>query len=753
MKRNKNHLQHLNLPRQKIRTMTIIAACMMAVCIITAAVLMHLINLVLQDQTQQYLGEISNQCRATIEKQIEGDLLTVQAASAFFDETLDEETIVSRLQAENNRNPFVRMAFVNRDYQATIVDLDGSIYLGQDVSDQPVVQRAMAGELSLSDIGSDRFSADDVVIYATPVTNNAQEIIGVMTATRKVDSFSAIIQQPLFGTHGLNLVVRQNGDIVLAVDDILQQKANFFDEIAFDGVTYQALQQAVQSGSSYTFSFTDDGQKYWGTLGPLSYNDWYLVSVVPASYINQGYRQMMFVFVATTLLLILVFTFLLLYTSHIRYASTQKIEHLAYYDDITGTYNTNKFMELAAEQLSRDKNYTLVLLDLHGFKFINASFGFAVGDRLLRGVASILARALGPDELYYHRFADQFGFLLHTQDMQEIRTRVTDIMDAVSAFELIPGESHPIHCYCGIKINQMFSDNLNVGLLQDRAAAALHQVKNLHGNHYAFYDHALLERAQYKNTVEQHMHAALQGHEFIAYLQPKYDLRTERIVSAEALVRWRKPDGSLVPPGNFIPIFEQNGFITQLDLYILEEVCRYQRAWLDAGLPIVPISVNQSRLLFYQEHYLETVHALVAKYALDPKYIILEITESLATNNADEITAVISGLHQMGFSLSMDDFGAGYSSLNLLRELAIDELKLDRDFLSDGAQDARSQVILHSIIDLARQLHITTVCEGIETREQADQLRDLGCDIAQGYFFSRPIDAEAFAKLAYSGPE
>ena len=168
--------------------MTIIAACMMAVCIITATVLMHLINLVLQDQTQQYLGEISNQCRATIEKQIEGDLLTVQAASAFFDETLDEETIVSRLQAENNRNPFVRMAFVNRDYQATIVDLDGSIYLGQDVSDQPVVQRAMAGELSLSDIGSDRFSADDVVIYATPVTNNAQEIIGVMTASRKVDS-------------------------------------------------------------------------------------------------------------------------------------------------------------------------------------------------------------------------------------------------------------------------------------------------------------------------------------------------------------------------------------------------------------------------------------------------------------------------------------------------------------------------------------------------------------------------------------
>lgn len=746
---NKNQLQSTQDPQRKIRNVTFFAACMIVFVVASAFALLSLLNHVMLQQTRQYLGEISNQCRATIEKQIEGDLLTTQGISAFFDDTLDQEELIQRLETENNRNPFIRMSYIDRNYRATVVDIDGSVYTDVDMSGQAVIEAAMQGTLGLSDIMHDRLANEDIILYATPVYQDGQ-IVGVMGATRSVDSFSNIIQQPLFGTHGLNLVIRHDGEVILAVDDILQEQGNFLEMIAFDDHTRQALDRVIENQSAYTFSFEDSGKQYWGTINTLGYNDWYLVSVVPADYINQGYQQMMFVFIAAILLLVLVFTFLLLYTNHIRYASTQRIEHLAYFDDITGSYNTNKFMELAASRLTADKNYALVLLDLHGFKFINASFGFAVGDRLLRGVSDILSRSLCQDEIYYHRFADQFGFLLHTQDEAVIRSRVTAIMDEISAFELVPGESHPIYCYCGIKVNQTEANELSVGLLQDRAAAALAQVKDLHGNHLAFYDHTLLERAQHKNHIEQCMHLALHNHEFIAYLQPKYDLHSERIVSAEALVRWRKPDGSLVPPGDFIPIFEQNGFITQLDLYMFEEICRTQRRWLDQGLPIVPLSINQSRLLFCQKNYLETIHELVCKYDLDPQYIIIEITESLATGKVEEITSVITGLHQLGFSVSMDDFGSGYSSLNVLRELSIDELKLDRDFLSATEQEERSRIILRNILELARELRIVTVCEGVETRSQVDQLRDMGCDIAQGYFFSRPIDVESFAKLAFN---
>lgn len=469
---------------------------------VAAVVLLTLLNHVMLQQTRQYLGELSNQCRATIEKQIEGDLLTIQGVSAFFDDTLDEQSIIERLETENNRNPFIHMSYIDRNYRATVVDIDGSVYTDVDMSDQPVIEAAMNGTLGLSDIMHDRLADEDIVLYATPVYQD-DEIVGVMGATRSVDSFSTIIQQPLFGTHGLNLVIRQNGEVILALDEILQEQGNFLEMITFDSQTRKKkLEQAIATQSAYTFSFEDSGRQYWGTINTLGYNNWYLVSVVPADYINQGYQQMMFVFIVTILLLIVVFSFLLLYTNHIRHVSTQRIEHLAYYDDITGAYNTHKFMELAAARLGEDKNYALVQLDLHGFKFINASFGFSVGDRLLCGVSDILSRALGADEFYYHRFADQFGFLLHTQDESVIRKRATAIMDAISAFELVPGDSHPIHCYCGIKVNQSNSNELNIGLIQDRAAAALAQVKNLHGNHLAFYDHTLLERAQHKNHIE-----------------------------------------------------------------------------------------------------------------------------------------------------------------------------------------------------------------------------------------------------------
>ncbi len=217
--------------------MTLIAACIIGFFVVTAVVLLTLLNHVMLQQTRQYLGEISNQCRATIEKQIEGDLLTIQGVSAFFDDTLDEQSIIERLETENNRNPFIRMSYIDRDYRATVVDIDGSVYTNVDMSDQPVVEAAMNGTLGLSDnIMHDRLADEDIVLYATPVYQD-DEIVGGMGATRSADSFSTIIQQPLFGTHGLNLVIRQNGEVILALDEILQEQGNFLEMITFDSQT------------------------------------------------------------------------------------------------------------------------------------------------------------------------------------------------------------------------------------------------------------------------------------------------------------------------------------------------------------------------------------------------------------------------------------------------------------------------------------------------------------------------------------
>lgn len=210
---------------------------------VAAVVLLTLLNHVMLQQTRQYLGELSNQCRDALNgQQIEGDLLTIQGVSAFFDDTLDEQSIIERLETENNRNPFIRMSYIDRDYRATVVDIDGSVYTNVDMSDQPVVEAAMNGTLGLSDnIMHDHLADEDIVLYATPVYQD-DEIVGGMGATRSADSFSTIIQQPLFGTHGLNLVIRQNGEVILALDEILQEQGNFLEMITFDSQTRKKTQ-------------------------------------------------------------------------------------------------------------------------------------------------------------------------------------------------------------------------------------------------------------------------------------------------------------------------------------------------------------------------------------------------------------------------------------------------------------------------------------------------------------------------------
>lgn len=232
------------------------------------------------------------------------------------------------------------------------------------------------------------------------------------------------------------------------------------------------------------------------------------------------------------------------------------------------------------------------------------------------------------------------------------------------------------------------------------------------------------------------------------YLQPKVDLKTKKVVSAEALVRWITDEKQTIFPDEFIPLFEENTFCIQLDLYMVEKACKQLREWIDAGYNPISISVNQTKLLFYEEGYVETLCEITEKYGIHPKYITLEILEGLAHKNVKQLNACIGRLRTFGFRISMDDFGSGFSSLNTLAKLQIDELKLDRNFLIKATekQDSSQYVILESIIEMAKKLHIDTVAEGVETSLDEQMLRSLQCDFGQGYFYSRPLPTKEFTQ-------
>lgn len=281
----------------------------------------------------------------------------------------------------------------------------------------------------------------------------------------------------------------------------------------------------------------------------------------------------------------------------------------------------------------------------------------------------------------------------------------------------------------------------------DRAILAVDSIKGQYQRIYAVYDATLREKLLREQAITDAMEAALSEKQFQIYLQPKYSLNTNSIAGAEALVRWIHPTWGFLSPGEFIPLFERNGFITRLDQYIWEAVCAQLRVWKDNGLPLIPVSVNVSRADVYQADLAQTLVGLIQKYDIDPAYLHLEITESAYAENLNQIISTVRQLHSLGFPIEMDDFGSGYSSLSMLGQMEVDMLKLDTKLVQNETAKPASQSILSDIITMAHRMRLSVVAEGVENREQLERLREFGIDYVQGFFFARPMPTDAFEAL------
>ena len=247
-----------------------------------------------------------------------------------------------------------------------------------------------------------------------------------------------------------------------------------------------------------------------------------------------------------------------------------------------------------------------------------------------------------------------------------------------------------------------------------------------------------------EQQIESNMEQALQRGDFAIYFQPKCEFSTGKMMGAEALVRWKRPEEGIVRPDDFIPVFEKNGFILRLDMFILEQAVKMLASWKEQGLPQVPVAVNFSRLHLNDSRYISQMRRLVSKHGVPSELIEVELTESVIFNNLDRAQSVIRELHREGFSVAMDDFGSGYSSLNVLKNLQFDSIKLDKEFLNGFSQNLHAQKVIEGTVSMIKSLGVKVIAEGVETQQQADFLRKTGCDLAQGYFFARPLPAEEF---------
>lgn len=416
------------------------------------------------------------------------------------------------------------------------------------------------------------------------------------------------------------------------------------------------------------------------------------------------------------------------------------------YDSLTGVYSQLKFYQMTRDMLDRGagQQFAFIHFDIDRFRMINAFYGSREGDRLIGIVANAIRGAM--EEYGKGTFGrisgDIFGICMPYDSSDDIYRILNRVRGEI--------KKHQVHYYLetcsGIYLIE--DRDMDVAIMHDNAALAAAQCKDQYMVHDVLYTKELSDRLIQEQHIIDEMDIALEEEQFIVYFQPKYDLENMSPHGAEALVRWQRPNGTLIPPAEFVPVFEKNGFITKLDYYVWEKVCQFIRGELNEGREPAPISVNVSRVNLYNPQFLETLINLVEKYKIPPKYLHLELTESVFSEDARTIQSAIKYLHKAGFTILMDDFGSGYSSLNVLKDLDLDVLKIDMKFFSKGNTAEKGAKIIEAVIKMAESLDMTVIAEGVEEKDQVDLLTNLGCDYIQGYYFARPMPQAQYEKLA-----
>jgi diguanylate cyclase (GGDEF)-like protein len=431
-----------------------------------------------------------------------------------------------------------------------------------------------------------------------------------------------------------------------------------------------------------------------------------------------------------------------------------QLDHLAHHDVLTGLPNRmllqdrlSHAIELARRQ---GRQFAMLFMDLDRFKHINDSLGHAVGDQLLQSVARRLVRCMRHSDTVSRQGGDEFVVLLSTiKHPDDAAISAQKILTALAVPHLI--DELELHVSVSIGISIYPDNGRDAEALTKSADTAMYHAKENGRDNYKFFEQAMNIRAVQRQSIEAGLRRALERQEFVLHYQPKINLHSNLIVGVEALIRWQHPERGLMPPLQFLPIAEDCGLILPIGRWVLREACLQAQAWIRIGLRPITIAVNTSALEFNATDFLQNIRVTLDDTGLEPRYLELELTESVLMQDAEFTDSVLHGLANLGVKLAIDDFGTGYSSLSYLRQFPIDTLKIDQSFVSRITSSPDDATIVSAVINMGKSLKLRVTAEGVETPEQCAFLLAQHCDEGQGYYFSHPIAAEALATLLQTG--
>ncbi len=655
------------------------------------------------------------------------------------DKIVDREKIFDMYERSDVTSHFIRMAIMYENGRTITND-------GHEVNYSDEIDNFFSNnEIHISENRISKIDEEEITIYSQAISIENEKIAILLIV--KTESYKDTFSNKVFEGKGFSYIVDKGGNIIVSANTD-KKTGNLVENIEQMLVEsskerFEANKNTIQDNIKNEVAGartlqTTDGQ-YYMVYEPIGANDWSIATFIPSKAIAGEVNRALLTTFILAIIVILIILSICIYIVISNNKKQKQLFEYAYIDPITKKGNIYYFRKRGQEILDKEKskeNQYLLVLDINKFKMINKAYGYKTGDTILNGIGEELEQILGKQSLICRYSNDYFAVLFeYTEDIRKI------VNTLVKNIENLKIDSNVYNLSVNMGIYKLTDADTNISVAMDKAIIAHSASKGDVFDKFHIYDEKMEKELEKESKIEQEMYQALMNKEFKVYYQPKMYTNSEKLYGAEALVRW-KHNGKMVPPSEFVPLFEKNKFILKLDVYVFEQVCSDMKTWKEKYGKEPVVSVNVSRDHFLDEHFLEKYMMIAAKYGVNTNNIDLEITESATVEAGIDIIEIMNKMKKLGFLISIDDFGTGYSSLSTLQDMPADILKIDKSFVDRIGKNEKNMI--DYILTMAKELKLTTIAEGVETKEQRDYLLEKGCDIIQGYYYAKPMPEEEF---------
>ena len=715
--------------------------CIMAIIsvILFSCLIMNTVkmNEAMKEETKSYVTDMANQMSREISYRI-------QSYERYISETADSfskmpDRILNEEVLEKKKSPllFERLVVVDREGNTLPENFMYTNFNKYFEENQDIFEESKTVAID-----------DRTIFFSSPMIKKGvpdRVLVGIQGSKSLQTIFTEVNCQK----EGFSCIVSKNGEVIVKGEksEKNSQIREWIDE-KIKGNEEQAISKMIiniNQKNQEVFEFPlGDNDTVIMACNSLEFNDWYLLSFIPSTILKENTTPYIDKYWFITLLSIVVFGIVVIKIRCFYKENVRKIEKIAFTDFITGGSNNAAFLIEAKQKIQANtkKKYVMVFLNILGFKNINEKYGVTAGNHALKYIYQVLKKCIYEDEIVARSESDHYFILLQEETEEAVQKRIDIMMQKIHGTEKETAYDYGISFSQGASFIEEKDEELRV--YQNRAVVASEYYNN--SKHCVFYNKELYTKLNREIVLNESFEKAIEDNEFEVYFQPKINLDNEKTAGAEALVRWKHKEYGMISPGEFISLFEANGKICRLDLYVFEIVCKKLNEWKERELPPIKVSVNLSRVHLMEQgiECLKRFKDIKDKYQIPDGQIELELTESMVIEikQLEKVKKIIAQIQACGFLCSLDDFGFGYSSLALLKEFDVDIIKLDRLFFVNSNE--KTWKVVKAFISLAHELNITVVAEGVEEKYQIEKLKEINCDLIQGYVYARPLPEEEF---------